>query len=58
MAVRIEYLSVFKTPPKLVSNAEGETVEVILTYEVHPPASQLPHASVPALPLTTYEILA
>ncbi len=33
MEVRTEYLSVFKTPPKLVSNVEGETVEVILTYE-------------------------
>jgi len=33
MEVRIEYPSAFKTPPKLVSNAEGEAVEVILTYE-------------------------
>ena len=33
MEVRIEYPSALKTPPKVVSNVEGETVEVILTYE-------------------------
>ncbi|MBC8234651.1 hypothetical protein H8E77_34340 [bacterium] len=33
MEVKIEYPPALKTPPKVVSNAEGETVEVILTYE-------------------------
>ena len=33
LGVRIEYPSLFKNAPKLVSNAEGEMVEVILTYE-------------------------
>ena len=33
MNTKIEYPSTLRTPPKTVNNAEGETVEVILTYE-------------------------
>ena len=33
MKVEIKYPSALKTPPKVVNNAEGEAVEVILTYE-------------------------
>ena len=33
MKTGIEYPSALKTPPKVVSNAEGTMVEVILTYE-------------------------
>lgn len=33
MKTGIEYPAVLKRPPKVVSSAEGETVEVILSYE-------------------------
>ena len=33
MKTELEYPSALKTPPKVVNNAEGEAVEVILSYE-------------------------